>query len=108
MPSGTGRILKSYSPRPGTVAAKRVKDFVPEGVKKEREERLKQAAEAAAQRCRAPFQGKTFKVLTENRTEKGLLGFTENYLRVCTQHELKENEIYDLTIDGKETKFIAQ
>lgn len=97
-----------YSPRPGTVAAKRVKDFVPEGVKKEREERLKQAAEAAAQRCRAPFQGKTFKVLTENRTEKGLLGFTENYLRVCTQHELKENEIYSLTIDGKETKFIAQ
>ena len=50
----------------------------------------------------------TFKVLTENRTGDGILGFTENYLRVCAQKELKENEIYELTIDGTETKFIPQ
>jgi threonylcarbamoyladenosine tRNA methylthiotransferase MtaB len=97
-----------YSPRPGTAAAKRVKDFVPDGVKKEREERLRKAAEEAARICRAPFQGQTFKVLTENRTKDGILGFTENYLRVCTRKELTENEIYELTIDGTETKFIAQ
>ncbi len=97
-----------YSPRPGTAAAKRVKDFVPDGVKKEREERLRKVAEEAAKICRAPFQGQTFKVLTENKTKDGILGFTENYLRVCTRKELTENEIYELTIDGTETKFIAQ
>jgi len=97
-----------YSPRPGTAAAKRVKDFVPENVKKDREERLRKAAEEAARICRAPFQGQIFKVLTENRTRDGILGFTENYLRVRTQKDLTENEIYELTIDGTETKFIAQ
>jgi len=97
-----------YSPRPGTAAALRVKDFVPEPVKKEREERLRRAAQKAADICRAPFLGRTFEVLTENRTKEGVLGFTENYLRVLTKKDLKQNEIAALTIDGEETRFIPQ
>ena len=97
-----------YSPRPGTAAAQRTRDFVPEAVKKEREERLRAAAQKAAEICRAPFRGQTFKVLTENRTKDGVLGFTENYLRILTKNDLKQNEIVDLTIDGHITEFIPQ
>lgn len=97
-----------YSPRPGTAAAQRTKDFVPEAVKKEREERLRAAAQKAAEICRAPFRGQTFKVLTENRTKDGVLGFTENYLRILTKKDLKQNEIIDLEIDGNITEFIPQ
>ena len=97
-----------YSPRPGTAAAQRTRDFVPEAVKKEREERLRAAAQKAAEICRAPFRGQTFKVLTENRTKDGVLGFTENYLRILTKKDLKQNEIVDLTIDGNITEFIPQ
>lgn len=97
-----------YSARPGTAAAKRTEDFVPEPVKKEREERLREAAEEAARICRAPFLGQTFKVLTENKTKDGILGFTENYLRVLTKLDIKQNEIIDLTIDGNITEFIPQ
>ena len=98
-----------YSPRPGTAAAQRIADFVPEKVKKEREERLRQAAEEAARICRAPFQGQSFQVLLETQGPSGWLGFTENYLRVCSKKaNLKANEIATLTIDGKETEFIPQ
>ena len=97
-----------YSPRPGTAAAQRTKDFIPASVKKEREERLRLAAEKAAARCRAPFVGQTFRVLTENKSAKGWLGFTENYLRVCSKRDLKPNQIVELKIDNKETVFVSQ
>lgn len=97
-----------YSPRPGTAAAARVADFVQPAVKKEREERLRRAAQRAAERCRAPFLNQTFSVLVETRDREGWLGFTENYLRVRSKRELTPNEIVSLTVDGEETAFIPQ
>ena len=66
----------TYSERPGTLAAKRYKDDIPEEVKKRRfNEILAKQQECSANRL-AQRVGKTFKVLVERRSKKSELDFS--------------------------------
>lgn len=69
----------AFSPREGTVAAK-MKDL-PDGVKRERTERLAKAARTAEERYLSRFLGKEMIALFE---EDG--GYTENYIRVYAEN----------------------
>lgn len=81
-----GGHVFSYSPRPGTPAAK-YPDQVPPDVKHHRSKILHQVFEEAAQRYQEQFIGKTLTVLWESSKQgesgKWLLGgWTDNYIRV--------------------------
>ena len=70
-----------YSPRRGTAGA-RLKDAVPESLKKERAGILEDAAEKTARDFRASLEGKAALVLIEEEEEGYLTGYTDNYVKV--------------------------
>lgn len=81
-----GGHVFSYSPRPGTGAAKMKGQVKPE-VRKRRNHILQEALEESAKSYREKFIGQTMPVLWESTTEYGeygwrMEGWTGNYLRV--------------------------
>ena len=70
-----------YSPRKGTAGA-RMKDAVPEAVKKERAGILEEAAEEAACGFRQSVTGREQTVLIEEEEDGYLTGYTGNYIKV--------------------------
>jgi threonylcarbamoyladenosine tRNA methylthiotransferase MtaB len=81
-----GGHVFTYSPRPGTGAA-RMKDQVRPELRKKRNHLLHAALEESAQRYRQQFVGRTMSVLWESTSETGewgwqMEGLTQNYLRV--------------------------
>lgn len=82
----SGGHVFSYSPRPGTGAA-RMKGQVKPELRKKRNRILQEALEESAKSYRAKFIGSTMPVLWESTTEYGeygwrMEGWTGNYLRV--------------------------
>ncbi len=82
----TGGHVFSYSPRPGTGAAKMKAQVRPE-LRKKRNHILQEAIEESAKSYREKFVGQTMSVLWESTTEYGeygwrMEGWTGNYLRV--------------------------
>jgi threonylcarbamoyladenosine tRNA methylthiotransferase MtaB len=82
----SGGHVFSYSPRPGTGAA-RMKGQVRPEVRKRRNRILQEAIEESAKSYRARFIGQTLSVLWESTSEYGeygwrMEGWTGNYLRV--------------------------
>ena len=80
-----GGHVFTYSPRPGTGAAKMKGQIQPE-VRKKRNHILHDALEESAKSYREKFIGQTMSVLGESTSEMGergwrMEGFTENYLR---------------------------
>ena len=81
-----GGHVFTYSPRPGTGAAKMKGQVRPE-LRKKRNHILHDALEESAKRYRQKFIGQTMSVLWESTSEMGewgwqMEGLTENYLRV--------------------------
>ena len=81
-----GGHVFTYSPRPGTGAAK-MKGQVRHEVRKQRNHILQDALEESAKAYRRRFVGQTMSVLWESTSEVGewgwqMEGLTENYLRV--------------------------
>ncbi|HLO17271.1 MAG TPA: tRNA (N(6)-L-threonylcarbamoyladenosine(37)-C(2))-methylthiotransferase MtaB [Anaerolineales bacterium] len=81
-----GGHVFTYSPRPGTGAAKMKGQIKPE-LRKKRNHILHEALEEAAKSYRQNFVGQTMSVLWESTSEMGewgwqMEGLTENYLRV--------------------------
>ena len=77
----------SYSPRPGTAAAT-MKDQVPDHVKKERSEALRNIGQGKNLAFRQSFCGSVLEVVIEDKThpKNGLLsGLTDNYFRVLVK-----------------------
>ena len=74
----------SYSPRPGTAAAK-MKNQVPAGEIRERSKIIQQLAEEKKEKFYRQHLGETRKVLFENESYNGRMqGFTGNYIKVET------------------------
>jgi len=74
-----------YSPRPGTGAAERLLDDIPEEVKKERNQRLLRAAERAGLQRHSAHVGATRRVLVDGVSDRGegvVLGRSEHGLAV--------------------------
>jgi threonylcarbamoyladenosine tRNA methylthiotransferase MtaB len=81
-----GGHVFTYSPRPGTAAA-RMLDQVPMAVRKERNAQLRQVFAQAAQAYQSAFLGQVLPVLWESAASLGpqgweMSGLTGNYLRV--------------------------
>ena len=99
----TGGHVFSYSPRPGTGAAKMKGQVKPE-VRKRRNRILQEAIEESATSYREKFIGQTMSVLWESTTEYGeygwrMEGWTGNYLRVsATAPSPRWNEVDDVTL----------
>ena len=70
-----------YSPRRGTAGA-RLKDVVPEEIKKERSAALEELAEEVARDFRLSVAGKEQTVLIEEWTDGYATGYTGNYIKV--------------------------
>ncbi len=84
-----GGHVFTYSPRPGTAAA-RMPGQVPHAVRKERNTRMRQILADSGARYRSRFIGHTREVLWESAVALGpagwtLSGLTDNYLRVHAQ-----------------------
>jgi threonylcarbamoyladenosine tRNA methylthiotransferase MtaB len=85
-----GMHIFRYSKRSGTAAA-RMRQHVPEEVKKQRSARLHAIAQQNEARFAASFQSEQFNVLWEHisgATEQGFVnsGYTDNYVRVSCIH----------------------
>jgi threonylcarbamoyladenosine tRNA methylthiotransferase MtaB len=85
-----GMHVFRYSPRPGTPAAK-LKDHLPDAVKKARSAWLLRLAEDGERRFAGRFNGQVFEVLWEHIsgvTEDGFInvGYTDHYVRVRSIH----------------------
>ena len=105
-----GGHVFTYSPRPGTGAA-RMKEQVRPEVRKERNHILQGALEESAKSYRQKFIGKTLSVLWESATqydERGwqMEGWTGNYLRVAAiapsprWNEIDSVELNELNAEG--------
>jgi threonylcarbamoyladenosine tRNA methylthiotransferase MtaB len=92
-----------YSVRKGT-RAERMPDHIPEKVKSERSESLRNVAEEAKVDYRRSFIGKTQKVLVETINGQGFArGYGENYIPVLIRHKkLNRNNFYTVKITGIE------
>jgi len=74
-----------YSPRPGTGAAERLADDIPEDVKKERNQRLLRASERSGLRQHSAHVGATRRVLVDGISDRGegvVLGRTEHGMAI--------------------------
>lgn len=77
----------SYSPRPGTPAAK-MKDDIDGDLKKERYNRLDQLGESLALDYRQAVKENQLEVLFEDKSSKGMItGYTGNYIRVGVEYQ---------------------
>ena len=63
-------FIFKYSPRPGTVADKRLEDNVPQEIKERRNHELLKAQEEISRVLAAEFTGRTVKVLVEGPSKK--------------------------------------
>ena len=101
----TGGHVFSYSPRPGTGAA-RMKGQVQPEVRKRRNRILQDAIEETATSYREKFIGQTMSVLWESTTEYGeygwrMEGWTGNYLRVsATAPSPRWNEVDEVKLSS--------
>lgn len=101
--SFSGGHVFSYSPRPGTGAAKMRGQVKPE-VRKRRNRILQEAIEESAKSYRERFIGETMSVLWESTTEYGeygwrMEGWTGNYLRVsAVAPSPRWNELDEVTV----------
>lgn len=101
--SFSGGHVFSYSPRPGTGAAKMRGQVKPE-VRKRRNRILQEAIEESAKSYRESFIGETMFVLWESTTEYGeygwrMEGWTGNYLRVsAVAPSPRWNELDEVTL----------
>ena len=102
-----GGHVFTYSPRPGTGAAK-MKGQVRHEVRKQRNHILQDALEESAKAYRRRFVGQTMSVLWESTSEVGewgwqMEGLTENYLRVSAfAPSPRWNEIDPVRIETSE------
>ncbi|RPJ22365.1 MAG: radical SAM protein, partial [Chloroflexi bacterium] len=102
-----GGHVFTYSPRPGTGAARMKGQLKPE-IRKKRNHILHDALEASASAYRQTFVGRTMSVLWESTSEMGewgwqMEGLTENYLRVnAFTPSPRWNEIDPVKISGHE------
>lgn len=78
-----------YSKRPGTPAAER-KDRVPEKVKAERSEAVRELGEKLAEEYRRGFVGRELDVLVERASGNRMTGTSENYLSVSFDGEPRD------------------
>src|SRR5690606_30855940 len=112
----TGRHVFSYSPRPGTGAA-RMKGQVKPELRKKRNRILQESIEESARSYRERFIGQTISVLWESTTEYGeygwrMEGWSGNYLRVSAAapsprwNEVDEVEL--LEVDGEKVKGVIR
>lgn len=112
----TGGHVFSYSPRPGTGAA-RMKGQVKPELRKKRNRILQEAIEESARSYRERFIGQTMSVLWESTTEYGeygwrMEGWSGNYLRVSAAapsprwNEVDEVEL--LEVDGEKVKGVIR
>jgi threonylcarbamoyladenosine tRNA methylthiotransferase MtaB len=103
----TGGHVFSYSPRPGTGAA-RMKGQVKPEVRKRRNHILQAAIEESAKSYREKFIGQTMSVLWESTTEFGeygwrMEGWTGNYLRVsASAPSPRWNEVDEVRLERVE------
>ncbi|GAB4399378.1 MAG: tRNA (N(6)-L-threonylcarbamoyladenosine(37)-C(2))-methylthiotransferase MtaB [Anaerolineales bacterium] len=101
----SGGHVFSYSPRPGTGAAKMKGQVKPE-VRKRRNHILQEVIEESAKSYREKFIGQTMSVLWESTTEYGeygwrMEGWTGNYLRVsATAPSPRWNEVDEVKLLG--------
>lgn len=101
----TGGHVFSYSPRPGTGAAKMKGQVKPE-VRKRRNRILQETIEESAASYREKFIGQKMSVLWESTTEYGeygwrMEGWTGNYLRVsATAPSPRWNEVDEVELQG--------
>jgi threonylcarbamoyladenosine tRNA methylthiotransferase MtaB len=84
-----GGHVFTYSPRPGTAAA-RMPNQVPPGIRKTRNAQMRAIFEAASEAYRRQFLGQRLAVLWESARSLGpqgwtVSGLTDNYLRVTAQ-----------------------
>ena len=112
----TGGHVFSYSPRPGTGAAKMKGQVKPE-VRKRRNRILQEAIEESAKSYREKFIGQKMSVLWESTTEYGeygwrMEGWTGNYLRVsATAPSPRWNEVDEvelLSLDGEKVSGVIR
>jgi len=103
----SGGHVFSYSPRPGTGAA-RMKGQVKPEVRKRRNRILQEVIEESAKSYREKFVGQTMSVLWESTTEYGeygwrMEGWTGNYLRVsATAPSPRWNEVDEVRLEQME------
>lgn len=108
----SGGHVFSYSPRPGTGAAK-MKGQVKPSLRKERNRILQECLERSALSYREKFIGKTMTVLWESTTEYGekgwrMEGWTGNYLRVSAfAPGPRWNEVDEVMLVGGENGIMA-
>lgn len=101
----SGGHVFSYSPRPGTGAARMKGQIHPE-VRKRRNHILQEVIEESAKSYREKFIGQTMSVLWESTTEYGeygwrMEGWTGNYLRVsATAPSPRWNEVDEVKLLG--------
>jgi threonylcarbamoyladenosine tRNA methylthiotransferase MtaB len=107
-----GGHVFTYSPRPGTGAAK-MKGQVKPDVRKQRNHILREALDESAKKYREKFIGKTLSVLWESVSELGewgwqMEGWTENYLRVKASASAPRwnemNQVKLISMDGESLK----
>ena len=100
-----GGHVFTYSPRPGTGAA-RMKGQVRPEVRKKRNHILHDALEESAKSYREKFVGRKLSVLWESTSEMGergwqMEGYTENYLRVAAfASSPRWNEVDDIWVNA--------
>ncbi len=85
-----------FSPRPGTAAAA-MPDPVPEGVKRERSERLIEESEAWKRKYRARFEGRRNVFLSERARGGRTSGFNEFYVPIKVEESLPRGEFFTVT-----------
>ena len=86
--AGFSRLhIFSYSPRPGTPAA-RMKDDIEGDLKKDRYNRLNQLGAELAREYRSSLQENDLEVLFEDNCSDGMItGYTGNYIRVGVEYQ---------------------
>ncbi len=87
-----------YSAREKTIASK-LPNPVKEEEKRERAENLRLLAEKVSQKIKRSFLGKTLSVLVEGKKrDRYFFGYSENYLPVLIEKEVKTNQIVKVKI----------
>ncbi len=81
-----------YSPRAGTLAARKYKDLPP-SVKKERLARLLAAAEKQGEAYRARFLGKEGEIVRETFEDGYTQGYSANYMRVYLAGDIQKKRV---------------
>lgn len=89
-----------YSKREGTKAAGMANQIAPE-IKEERSKKVIELSNRIQKEYNRSYIGKTVQVLVEEKSEKGFIGHTENYLQVeiINAKQTLENQIINVKIE---------